>query len=66
MIVAKLLILESGIEVESGFELSAKTGEEIVVVAGVYPYSLALKGVSPLPHFFEPDYPLEQYLRDIL
>jgi hypothetical protein len=30
-------------------------------VAGVYPYSLAISGVSSLPFSFEPEYDLEQY-----
>jgi len=63
IIVSKLLIRESGVEAESGVVFTTKTGDEIVVVAGAYPYSLAVQGVSSLPHVFEPEYPMDQYLR---
>jgi len=63
IIVFKLLIRESGVEAESGVVFTTQAGDEIVVVAGAYPYSLAVQGVSSLPHVFEPEYPLDQYLR---
>ena len=63
IVVSKLLIRESGAVAESGVVLETKTGDEIVVVAGVYPYSLAIQGVSSLPYAFAPEYPLDQYLR---
>ena len=63
VIVRKLVILESGIKAESGVVLTTVAGNEIVVVAGAYPYSLAVHGLSSLPHVFEPEYPLNQYLR---
>jgi hypothetical protein len=63
IILHKLVILESGIKAESGVVLTTVAGNEIVVVAGAYPYSLAVHGLSSLPHVFEPEYPLNQYLR---
>src|ERR1700719_3537506 len=57
--VTKLVIAESGTTAESGFILTASDGTEIVIVSGVYPYSLAMKGVGSVPHGFEPEYDLE-------
>lgn len=61
LLVSKLIIQESGAEAESGIILRAVNREEIVIVAGVNPYSVAICGV-PLPECtFEPEYKLEQY-----
>jgi hypothetical protein len=59
----KLVISESGTTAESGFILTASNGTEIVIVSGVYPYSLAVKGIGSMPHGFEPEYDLECYER---
>ena len=59
----KLVISESGTRAESGVALVNEDGDELVIVAGAYPYSLAVKGVSPLPHIFEPEYSLNRYDR---
>jgi hypothetical protein len=59
----KLVITEAGTTAESGIVLQASDGQEIVIVAGVYPYSLAISSVSFMPHGFEPEYPLDAYAR---
>ncbi len=63
IVVSKLLIHESGTSAESGVVLKASSGEEIVIVAGAYPYSLAILGVASIPHIFEPEYPIDLYTR---
>jgi hypothetical protein len=60
--VSKLVIHESGTTAESGVILRAH-GEEIVIVAGVYPYSLAVLGVVSMPHIFHPEYKIDRYTR---
>ena len=59
----KLVISESGTTAESGLILTASDGTEIVIVSGVYPYSLAVKGIGSMPNGFEPEYDLEYYER---
>lgn len=61
--VSKLLIVESNAAAESGIVLAAEDGREIVIVAGVSPYSLAIDGIYSAPHAFEPEYPMEKYIR---
>ncbi len=61
--ISKLLITESGAVAESGVVLKARNGDEIVIVAGAYPYSLAVLGVVSMPHIFEPEYPIDLYTR---
>ncbi len=63
IVVSKLVVHESGTSAESGVILKARTGDEIVIVSGAYPYSLAIRGLLSLPHVFEPEYPLDQYDR---
>ena len=63
IVVSKLLIHESGATAESGVVLTAGSGGEMVIVAGAYPYSLAVLGVASLPHLFEPEYPIDLYAR---
>lgn len=48
---------------ESGIALISQNGSELVVVAGAYPYSIAIRGLGDAPHRFEPEYPLGTYLR---
>jgi hypothetical protein len=59
----KLVLHEAGITAESGIGLRSDKGDELIIVAGVYPYTLAIRGTSELPHIFEPEYPLETYAR---
>jgi hypothetical protein len=59
--VSKLIIEESGTESESGIILRAADGQELVIVAGVNPYSVAVSGVTFPGYTFEPEYKLEQY-----
>lgn len=61
--VTKLLITESGVVAESGVLLEASDGQSLVIVAGAYPYSLAIEGGPKMAHGFEPEYPLEDYTR---
>jgi hypothetical protein len=57
----KLAIEESGVQCESGIILQANSGDEIVIVAGVQPYSIAVRGITWPKYTFEPEYPMEQY-----
>jgi hypothetical protein len=63
IVVYKLIIDESGATAESGVILKAANGDEIVIVAGAYPFSLAVLGVLSMPHIFEPEYPIDLYRR---
>jgi hypothetical protein len=59
----KLVIEESDTIAESGVVLKAGS-DEIVVVASARPCMLAVSGVSlPAPHMFEPEYPIDRYIR---
>jgi hypothetical protein len=57
----KLTIVESEVMAESGIILTGQNGSEIIVLAGVYPYTIAVQGIIDLPHVFEPEYPLVDY-----
>jgi hypothetical protein len=61
--VKKLVIHESGVDCESGVVFLAHSGEEIIILAGVAIYSLAVQGVTFPGSTFQPEYPLEQYSR---
>ena len=61
--VSKLIIHESGTSAESGVILKASNGDEIVIVAGVHPYSLAVLGVLSIPDIFHPEYSIDRYTR---
>jgi hypothetical protein len=61
--VSKLAIEESGMECESGIILRSISGDAIVIVAGVQPYSIAVRGVTWPKYTFEPEFPIEQYSR---
>jgi hypothetical protein len=63
IVVSKLIIHESGRSAESGVILRAGNSDEIVIVAGAYPYSLAVGGVPSLHDIFKPEYPIDRYLR---
>jgi len=60
--VLKLVIEESGTTAESGVTLQAGS-EELIIVAGAFPFTLAVGGVSTAPINFEPEYPLGRYTR---
>ena len=59
----KLMIDVQSRRLESGIVLTSQSGRELVVVAGAYPYSLAIHGLGDAHHRFEPEYPLDNYLR---
>ena len=59
----KLLIDVQSRRLESGIVLTSQSGRELVVVAGAYPYSLAIHGLGDAHYRFEPEYPLDNYLR---
>jgi hypothetical protein len=61
--VSKLLIEESGTSAESGVILTGDDGDEMIIVAGVKPYCLAISGLPSAPSKFEPEYPLDRYAR---
>ncbi|MEM5299644.1 hypothetical protein VSR82_35735 [Burkholderia sp. JPY481] len=60
--VAKLVLNDDGVVCESGLVIRGSRGGELIVVAGVYPHTLAVnvaKAFGP----FEPEYPMEKYAR---
>jgi hypothetical protein len=59
----KLFIKVESHQLESGVVLIGRNGGELTVVAGTYPYSLAIKGLGDAPYRFEPEYPLASYQR---
>jgi hypothetical protein len=63
-VASKLVIHEADTTAESGLAITASDGNEIIVVASAGPCHLAVGGVSSsIPHLFEPEYPLDQYVR---
>jgi hypothetical protein len=63
MVLSKLFIEVDKKRLESGLVLRGRDGCEIVIVAGAFPYSLAVLGIGEAPHRFEPEYPLNSYQR---
>lgn len=61
--VARLEIICVGNIVESGMVLTRLDGSELVVVAGSFPYSLAIQGVGDDPNYFSPEYDMSEYTR---
>jgi hypothetical protein len=61
--VTKLVISEAGTTADSGILITAADGNEIVIVAGVMPYSLAIRGIFSAPRIFQPEYDLKCYER---
>jgi len=59
----KLVAYESGTEAESGIVLRARNGSEITIVAAAFPFMIAINGVGQRPHIYEPEYPLDSYVR---
>lgn len=58
---AKLTIETNSVRVESGVVLTGSGGQEILIVAGAYPFTLAILGLGDVPHRFEPEYPVSEY-----
>jgi hypothetical protein len=61
--VKKFVIRESEVDCASGVVFQAYSGEEIIILAGVAIYSLAVHGVTWPGYTFQPEYSLEQYSR---
>lgn len=61
LVVAKLIIHESGTTAESGIVIKSTAGREILIVVAAMPYSLAVSGVLRGAHIFEPEYPIDRY-----
>jgi len=59
----KLLIHDEGVTAESGILLRARNGNEIAVLVGSFPLTIAIKGVIQRPHIFQPEYPMERLER---
>jgi hypothetical protein len=60
----KLILDEEGTRAECGLALQANNGDQITIVPGAFPYSLAVLGVfESTPHIFEPEYELDRYTR---
>lgn len=59
----KLIIVEGGNTAETGVILEAFGGQQIIVTAGVAPYTLSVKGIGRESELFSPEYPLNQYSR---
>jgi len=61
----KMTIIERGIVAGSGVLFESHNKEEIVVIAGAYPHTLAIRipslAVMPTLPAFEPEYPMESY-----
>jgi len=60
--ITKLLIIESGVKAESGIIIKETGGLEIIVVAGVMPYSIAINGIGNGLRMFEPEYQIKDYI----
>lgn len=61
----KKLVVDEGdsIVAESGIEIMFKNGASAIVVAGVFPLTLAVTGLAGLHAKFDPEWPLERYRR---
>ena len=57
----KLVVKEDGVEAESGLSIQFEHDIKIVVVAGAFPHTLAIKGIVDEPNIFEPEYPNDRY-----
>ena len=60
--VEKLVLRDDGVVCESGFTLRGRDGSALFVVAGVYPYTLAVR-VAGYMGPFDPEFPIERYER---
>ena len=61
--VSKLVVNEEGISADSGLLLEAGDGQQIVIVAAAFPFSLFTAGVLPTSDRSDPEYPLSDYQR---
>jgi len=57
----KLIVVESGNAIESGIALRLGDGSEVLIVAGAFPCSLAVRGLDKTDAQFDSEYPLERY-----
>lgn len=64
--VFKLVIEESGTLAESGIEIMASDGSAIVIVASGLPCNLEVQGVKVAAKLEGPEYPLEDYQRELV
>jgi hypothetical protein len=60
---AKLVLSTSGVTADSGVLLRGSHGDELVMVAGAQPYTIAVKA-SFIRERFEPEYELSTYLQE--
>jgi hypothetical protein len=60
---SKLVLSTDGVTVESGIVLQGNRGNEMVLVAGAQPYTIAIKAPSVVEEF-DPEYPLSKYSRE--
>lgn len=61
--VSRLRIEESDVQIDSGVIIECEDNRRVIIVAGAYPYSLAIDGLFSRSHVFEPEYPIEKYQR---
>ncbi|MGH7055640.1 MAG: hypothetical protein ACREFK_14845 [Stellaceae bacterium] len=63
--IEKLVIAEQDVMAESGIVLENPYGEQIIIVAGASPYTLAVRAPS-YEKVFQPEYPLDHYRRVVM
>lgn len=63
--IEKLIIVEQDVMAESGIALENPYGDQIVIVAGASPYTLAVRAPS-YEKGFQPEYPLDHYRRIVM
>lgn len=63
--VEKLVLSDDRVVCESGFVVRGSRGSELIVVAGAYPYTVAVS-VAGVSGPFEPEFPMEEYKRIVL
>jgi hypothetical protein len=61
--ILKLTIKVNNVVAESGVEFRS-AGGKLVIVAGAYPYTIAIEGIGQIPHVFEPEYSIDEYERE--
>ena len=60
---SKLVLSTHGIAIESGVVIKGAGGNEIILVAGAGPHTVAIKAPSVV-EAFDPEYPLSEYSRE--
>ncbi len=58
----KIILTESGKRIEAGMIVTAPNEAHILIVPNVMPYTLAIRCEEIAPRFFEPEYPLNEYV----